>query len=131
VTTISISTTITLPCPSANAAVSQITDGQIQAPTSMAPGACTTTSVVNTAVTVPQVYISSGPAATSLAAGVPAPVVASATSAVQAAGVASGTASSVPVPTKSTTPFVGAAGKVEGSMIMSIVVAAIGLAVIA
>ena len=99
----------------------------------MAPGACTTTSVVNTAVTVPQVYISSGASATGLAAGTPAPAAASATGAnspIQP-GVATGSASSVPVPTKSTTPFVGAAGKVETSMLMSVVMAAVGLAVLA
>ena len=100
----------------------------------MAPGACTTTSVVNTAVTVPQVYISSGASATGLAAGTPAPAAASATGAnspIQPAGVATGSASSVPVPTKSTTPFVGAAGKVESSMFISVVMAAVGLAVLA
>lgn len=119
-----------------NAPVSQITDGQVQAPT-VAAGTCTTTSVVNTAVTVPQVYISSGVSATGLAAGTPAPAAAAATGVnspvqpVQPQGVPLGTASSVPVPTTSTTPFVGAAGKMESSMFMSVVAAAVALVVLA
>jgi len=133
-TTISISTTITLPCASA-AGVSQIPDGQVQAPTSAAAGTCTTTSVVNTAVTVPQVYISSGVSATGLAAGTPAPAAAAATGAnspIKPQSAPLGSApSSVPLPTKSTTPFVGAAGKVETSMLMSVFMAAVGLAVLA
>ncbi|KAK3179428.1 hypothetical protein OEA41_005550 [Lepraria neglecta] len=70
-TTVSISTTVTIPCPSSGATsiVNQISDGQIQS-------MCMTTSILNTAVAVPQVAFITSNSAVGLIAGTPAPTAA-------------------------------------------------------
>lgn len=109
---------------------------------------CSTTSVINTSVTVPQVAFHTGPkSSVGLVAGTPAPASASPTagpganSPVQGQGQAKGpgspSASGSPVttsakPTGSTTPFTGAACKSEQSgILLSVVLLVGGLAVFA
>ena len=82
-TTVSISTILTVACPSGQSAaggVSLVTSGQAQASGSagMAPS-CMTTSVLNTAVVVPQVAFTTANSNVGLVAGTPAPAAAAPT----------------------------------------------------
>ncbi|KAK3167340.1 hypothetical protein OEA41_010467 [Lepraria neglecta] len=137
-TTISISTTVTLPCPVAPA--NQISDGQVQAQTGM-PSGCTTTQLLTTQVTLPQVAFSTGASSSvGLVAGTPAPAQAAATGAPAAPAPAApvpgvaGASSSAPIstPTSTVAPFKGAAARTgSSSMAISVVFAALGLFVFA
>ena len=131
-TTISISTTVTLPC-SAVGLANQISDGQVQA-SSMAPG-CTTTSLLQTAVTVPQVAFTTGSSSSvGLAAGSPAPAQAAATSPPAPAGVpgvAAGSSSGIVAKPTGAVPFTGAAAKADPSSVFTVIAGAIAVAIFA
>ncbi|KAL9127959.1 MAG: hypothetical protein Q9217_003272 [Psora testacea] len=135
-TTISISTTLTLPCPpgATAAAVNQITDSQGQvAGSTAAASSCVTTTVIDTSVTVPQVAFTTSNSAVGLVAGTPAAAPASPTAVVPPgvpapSGIGAPTAPSV----TGVTPFTGAAAKAgQNGVLMSMVFAAVGFAVLA
>ncbi len=128
-TTISISTTLTLPCSGVSPA-NQITDGQIQASGSV----CKTTSLLQTAVTVPQVAFTTGASSSvGLQAG-PAPAQAAATNSPAAApgpipGIAAGSSSAaLPKITGTTQPFTGAAAKAGPSSVVAVIIGAVVMA---
>ena len=105
----------------------------------MASG-CTTTSLLQTAVTVPQVAFTTGASSSvGLAAGSPAPAQAAATGPASPAGapagapgVAAGSSSAV-VATKPTSaiPFTGAAAKAGPSSVVAVVIGAIAMGIFA
>ena len=142
VTTVPVSVAVAVPCSAVAGVVNQITDGQVQvaATGAMAPG-CSTTSIFSTQLAVTPMYFATSGTSVGLAAGTPAANEAAATAtAVPVPGVAgvagaSGTATppassgtSAPVPST----FKGAAVKTSHSgVVLSLVLAAVGLVVYA
>lgn len=137
-TVIPVSTTVTLPCPSGASmgSVSQLPDGQPQAAgqtlTQTTPESCTTTSVLQTQVTVPQVAFTTSGSDVGLVAGTAPPP--GETPPSQPPTEAGAVGSNTPIAPTSTgvTPFTGGAAKPERSaIIISFVLAAFGLAYLA
>ncbi|KAG8525882.1 uncharacterized protein KY384_000642 [Bacidia gigantensis] len=132
-TVITVSATIPVACPSATGGVSQQADGQpIQAGAGVMPsGSCTSNSAINTVVTVPQVAFQTSSSAVGLVAGptapAPAPAVPSGSS---AASPSSGVSPPSPTGTN-VTPFTGAASKAGTNSVLLVVIAALGLAILA
>ena len=108
----------------------------------MASG-CTTTSLLQTAVTVPQVAFTTGASSSvGLAAGSPAPASAAATGApgapaapaaagAQIPGVAAGSSSAVVAKPTGVTPFTGAATKAGPSSAIAVVFGVVAMAIFA
>lgn len=139
-TVIPISTVVTLPCPSGASmgSVTQLPDGQPQAGgqvTQTTPESCTTTSVLTTQVTVPQVAFVTSGSGVGLVAGNAPPAGEAAPPSEQPVQTEVGpVGSNTPIAPTSTgvTPFTGAAARSEKNVfLLSFVLAALGLAALA